>query len=119
LFLFQLNNLFSRPEQCQFATKVLEMAALKIHEFRLSELVPYHLHLSFHSHLAPQINTKFEQIQLRGAEKQHIFQLRSNLGGRGVLSLKHTISAGTRGTEAENSRHIRVQTMNPLFITEK
>jgi len=59
-----------RPEQCQFATKVLEMASFKIHEFRLAELVPYLLLLSYLSHLAPQIGTKLDQNQLRGAEKR-------------------------------------------------
>ena len=46
------------------------MASFKIHEFRLAELVPYLLLLSYLSHLAPQIGTKLDQNQLRGAEKR-------------------------------------------------
>ena len=63
-------NGISRPEQCQFATKVLEMASFKIHIFRIVELVPYLLLLSYLSHLAPQIGNKLEEVQLRGAEKK-------------------------------------------------
>jgi len=59
-----------RPEQCQFATKVLEMASFNIHEFRLGELVPYLLLLSYLSHLAPQIGENLKEVQLGGVEKR-------------------------------------------------
>ena len=52
----------------------------------------------------------------RETTNKGIFQLGPKWGGCGVLSLKHTVSAGTAGTEAENSRHIRVQTLNPSQI---
>ena len=40
------------------------MASFKIHEFRLPELLPYLLLLSYLSHLAPQIATKLDTDKL-------------------------------------------------------
>jgi len=61
-----------RPDQCEFSTKVLDMASCKIHEFRLAQLLPYLLLLSYLSHLAPQIAIKLDETKIREVETRLI-----------------------------------------------